>query len=185
GRMATGWRQARIWTGMTERVESAADGEASRSGSRGQPLITSRVRLWLVVILVWFMLVSAAITAPVAISLFRPPREHIGQEIRLHGADVGDRRWPTRTPHSEPWPAPDRWDETRQIGFRYFQVRAPGRNPEGNGFTMEVHQYGFPLPIVERVQYWWDWNDPALKGPEATPAMRLLWPGLVLNPLII
>lgn len=155
------------------------------TGGASQSLITPREIRWLIILLIWCVLIAGAITAPLALSLFRPPRENLADEIQLRGDDVGSRSWPSPTPHDVAWPAPDSWNATREFGFRHFRARAAGANPDGNAFSMEVHQYGFPLPIVESVRMWWDWSDPALKGPEPTPALRLLWPGLLLNPILV
>jgi hypothetical protein len=50
---------------------------------------------------------------------------------------------------------------------------------------MEVERYGWPLPTLERVECWWNWNDPALKGPEPDPPLHVARSGLILNPLIV
>jgi hypothetical protein len=44
---------------------------------------------------------------------------------------------------------------------------------------------GWPLPVLEQKQMWWDWDDPALKGPEPDPRLQLLPLGLIVNPLIV
>ena len=50
---------------------------------------------------------------------------------------------------------------------------------------MEVQLLGWPIPVIEEKQMWWDWDDPKLKGPEPDPALSLKMAGLLVNPLIV
>jgi hypothetical protein len=46
-------------------------------------------------------------------------------------------------------------------------------------------RWGWPRPVYEIVTMWWDSGDPALRGPDPVPPERVLWSGVVLNPLIV
>ena len=50
---------------------------------------------------------------------------------------------------------------------------------------MLVRRMGWPLPVLERVQMWWPWDDVKwLTDAESDPALHLVWTGVVLNPLL-
>lgn len=131
-------------------------------------------------LLVLMVLMAAAINVPWALQ-FMHSRTTITQvpTARVQGG-VTDRPWPAATPHADPWPSPDHWTEGGVFGCRYYDVRSNEQN-----FAMVVQHLGWPLPVIEVKQMWWDWNDPALAGPESDAAPSLMIGGLLLNPLIL
>lgn len=135
--------------------------------------------------LAWCMLFAAAINAPFAVSRVETLRHQPASPGSMRRGDDVPKRWPTATPHDEPWPAPTSWNEWRGFGKRRFDVRWANPDPEKNGFSLKLRWSGWPLPVLEQKQMSWDWDDPALTGPDHSPAMRLMPAGLVLNPIII
>jgi len=130
------------------------------------------------------VLLGAAINVPVAVMFIRPDRVQRPQPtVNLSGTVAAARGWPFRTPDDQPaWPAPGQWQRTHRFGYRFTQAWSP-RDAEVR-LSMEYHQYGWPLPVLHRVQMWWPWNDPAWKSAQVSdPALRLDWRGLLLNPL--
>ena len=136
-------------------------------------------------LLIAFIMIAAAVNVPWALSFMRS-RTTIIQvpTASLDATQIPD-EWPARTPHDQPWPQPDDWQEGRVFGCRVFEVRTTASSPETNGFSMELQLLGWPLPVIEVKQMWWDWNDPKLSGREPDPAPTLRLRGLLLNPLIL
>jgi hypothetical protein len=135
-------------------------------------------------LLALFILIAAAVNVPCALSFMRS-RTTKGQLPMAILQDAKVRQWPAETPHKDPWPAPDFWWEGGVFGCRVYDVRARPTEDGAGAFSMSVQHLGWPLPVIEEKQMWWDWNDPSLNGPESDPAPSLLLPGLVLNPLIL
>lgn len=134
---------------------------------------------------VWCMLFAAAINAPFAVSRVETLSHRPASPGSMRWGDDVPKRWPTATPHDEPWPAPTSWNEWRAFGKQRFDVRWPNPDEGKNGFSMKAHLSGWPLPVLVQKQMSWDWDDPALAGPDHSPAMRLAPVGLILNPIII
>lgn len=138
--------------------------------------------------LAWVILVllSAAVNVPIAVSAMRSrttPRPP--ETVDLRGAAAAGRSWPGTTPHQQPWPDPQLWQFAPALGYRSYHAWAPVRGSSDTEFSMRLEHIGWPLPVLEIKRMWWDWNDPALSGPEPDPSPKLLAPGLVLNPLIV
>jgi hypothetical protein len=153
---------------------------------RIQQLTSRAERRRLLLLWLFLVLVGAAVNVPLAISKTRsrttpPPRT----TLNLRGAEAAEKPWPSSTPHPDPWPELEYWVYSRSFGYRHFDARASGPDPEANGFTMDVVHLGWPLPVIEHKQMWWDWDNPSLAGPEPDPAPSLLARGLIGNPLLI
>ena len=153
-------------------------------------LITRREVKRAIILLVAIVLIAAVINVPWALTrvqwlALRHQRTSMRlNEQSLQGPQI-PREWPSSTPHATPWPAPNGWDQTTAFGVRTFNVFG-GKPADGrNGFQMEVEQYGWPLPVLEDKQMWWDWNDPKLNGPENDPPISLMYRGALLNPIIV
>jgi hypothetical protein len=145
----------------------------------------SEVRL-LLVSLVVLVLLAAAMNVPFAITKMRSRSTPVGMKWEQHeGADAAARGWPVSTPHRRVWDAPESWSRWSGFGYEEFHVSSPTPAPGVNGFSMQVQRLGWPLAVVEIRQMWWDWNDPALDGPEPDPRPQLVPTGLVLNPLMM
>jgi hypothetical protein len=145
-------------------------------------LISRREARLLLVALAALVIIGAVINVPLAVSRFRGLTFNTPRGLTLRQPEIGDRPWPAPTPHATAWPAPTQWDEWRGFGERHYNVF---HHSDEARFQMQAELYGFPLPVVENKMMWWDWNDPALKGPESSPPMRLLWRGLILNPILL
>lgn len=136
-------------------------------------------------LLALFVLIAAAINVPWALTFMRSRTTIRSVPIApLEGSDM-PREWPSSTPHDQPWPAPEHWTEGGVFGCRVFDVGAAPSAPGRNGFSMHVQRLGWPCPVIEQKQMWWDWNDPLLSGPEPDPAPSLMPRGLILNPLLL
>jgi hypothetical protein len=138
-------------------------------------------------LLVLFVLVAAVINVPWAVTFMRwSETPSLVPTTRMDRPNA-PKEWPSSTPHAAPWPPPDEWEEGGAFGFRTFNVFGgldlSKTNP--SRFQMEVHLFGWPLPVIEKKQMWWDWNDPTLAGPESDPAPFLRFGGLLLNPLLL
>ncbi|MFK7759676.1 MAG: hypothetical protein AB8C13_06995 [Phycisphaerales bacterium] len=105
--------------------------------------------------------------------------------LNLFGVDAAKQGWPSATPHDVQWPDPKQWVKYWEFGYRDYNVVAPSSDPELNGFSMQVQRLGWPFPAVEVKQMWWNWDDPALSGPEPDPRPLLVPLGVVLNPLVV
>ena len=136
-------------------------------------------------LLVLFVLIAAAVNVPWALSFMRSrTTSRQVPTARLDDALIPG-EWPSSTPHDEPWPPPVQWDEGGAFGCRVYDAGTDRTDADRNGFSMEVQHLGWPFPVIEQKEMWWDWDDPKLKGPEPDPALSLKVMGLVLNPLII
>ena len=139
-------------------------------------------------LLLLFVLIAAVVNVPWALTRMRSrtTRPQVQYTLDLEGADA-PKSWPAATPHHVPWPAPDAWHEGGLFGCRLIQADAWISEPSGGqiDFQMEVEHLGWPYPVIEVKQMWWDWNNPKLAGPETDPAPSLKLQGLILNPLIV
>ena len=135
--------------------------------------------------LVWCMLLAAAINAPFAVSRVETLRHLPASWGSMRIGEDMPKRWPAATPHARQWPNPSSWDEWRGFGKRLLDVGWRNPDSQKNRFSMRVRWSGWPLPVLEQKQMWWDWSDLALAGPTSDPAMRLMPAGLILNPIII
>jgi hypothetical protein len=103
--------------------------------------------------------------------------------INIIGPQAAALPLPARTPHTTPWPPAHQWSETASFGRRRFTTW------HINGANQTTHQidaafYGWPLPALRHIQFWWPWNDAAWATPEpGDHGLRPCWPGMLLNPL--
>ncbi|MFI4897854.1 MAG: hypothetical protein ACIARR_08515 [Phycisphaerales bacterium JB059] len=143
-------------------------------------------RTRLLLIWLFLVLVVAAVNVPLALSLTRsrttPPPE---KSLMLNGAEAAAMPWPSAAPHADPWPELHYWQRQWAFGYNHYDARAPGPDPGANSFAMDVTHLGWPLPVIEHKQMWWDWDNAALSGPESDPAPRLLLRGMIGNPLMV
>ena len=127
-----------------------------------QPFIISRHEAGIAAKLLGvFVLIAAVVNVPWALTFMRS-RLSIGT-VPLVSMDAAQmpREWPSATPHQTPWPAPNYWWEGRVFGCRRFDVRAVDyAHLDRNSFTMDVQQIGWPFPVIEQKQMWWDFDDP-------------------------
>ena len=140
-------------------------------GVPGPPLIKRRERDVAIAIFLVLLFIATAANVPFAVTRIhsrtapRAPRV-----FTLHDDEVGDRSWPTATPHDEPWPAPTYINLEREFGFTHFDVRWHRQDSDRNGFSMQLERMGWPFAVLEVKEMWWDWNDPTLDGPSPTRA---------------
>jgi len=121
-------------------------------------------RLWGTLVLI--LLLLAAVNVPFAVTKIRSRMgQHAVQVVSARDADAAGRGWVARTPQADPWPAPESWSKRVRFGHREYDIRWSNPDPNANGFSMSVQHLGWPLPVIEIKQMWWDWNDPALGNP--------------------
>ena len=140
-----------------------------------------RLRRWLV----WCMLLAAAINVPFAVSRVELVNAASPRGSSFKSVEEMPEHWPIATPHAEPWPAPTYWNEWTGFGKWFFDVRSSNPDPNKSGFTLTLRRSGWPLPVLEQRMMWWNWDNPALKGPKSDPPMLLMPAGLILNPIIV
>lgn len=148
--------------------------------------LDKRERLALVAALVVIVLLAAVVNVPFAVTRIRSrtaPQPPIAVDLR--GPAAAPSGWPVRPPHDFAWPDPNYRVENHAFGFREFHVTAPGATEGAGRFSLQAQHLGWPLPVIEIRQFWWDWNDPALEGPESDPRPSLLPLGLVANPILV
>ena len=136
-------------------------------------------------LLMVFMALAAVINVPWALTRMRSRLDARFVPTSMREGEIPI-QWPSKTPHDKPWPAPTYWVDGHVFGCRTYDVRS--FDPESDGsakFHMDVQHLGWPLPVIELKQMWWDWDDPELDGVEPDPAPTLELRGLLLNPLII
>lgn len=103
----------------------------------------------------------------------------------LFGTDAAERGWVVRTPHDGRWPEPTQWTFRRRFGSREYSIHSESPVPDVNGYQLSLQHLGWPLPVIEIRQMWWDWSDPALQGPEPDPRPHLMPLGIVANPVLV
>jgi hypothetical protein len=132
-------------------------------------------------------LVAAIVSLLVGWGMMPAPQSSpSGTELRLMGTQAAARGWPSSTPQDQPWPSPNDWSRNTLSGIWYYKISAPNSsNSGGNSFSMQLMQAGWPLPVIENKQMWWDWDDPALKGPVPDPAPSILYGRFFLNTAIL
>jgi hypothetical protein len=140
-----------------------------------------------VVSLVLLLFLVVIVSLIFGIERLPSPRAQIsGSQLDLRGPAAGVRGWPSSTPHTKAWPSPQYWVRTTRWGNWYYHVQAPNQtDKDANGFSMQLMQSGWPMPVIERKQMWWDWDDPALKGPVPDPSIQILYGRLALNTLLL
>jgi len=147
-------------------------------------LVDSGFRRRTAVVVGVLLAVAAAINVPLAVFLMgsrtSTPKLKSAPPVR-NTTGVG-MDWPWVTPHQTPWPAPNYWQESTRFGFR--TIHASQVEGQSQVYSMEVEFSGWPLPVIAKVQMWWDWNSPALAGVESEPGPQLVLRGLILNPIL-
>lgn len=132
------------------------------------------------------LLFLAAVDVPYAVTKIRSRTGPVAVlMVDARDGEAAARGWVARTPHADPWPEPETWQMHGRFGQREYDIRWQNPDPNTNGYSLRLQRLGWPLPVIEIKQMWWDWNDPALQGPESDPAPRLMARGVVGNPLIV
>jgi hypothetical protein len=140
-----------------------------------------------VLALVVLLLVAATVSLVVGFNLMPHDQGQIsGNRLTLDGPAAAARGWPSSTPHDTPWPAPNSWDRTRVRGIWDIDAVAPDPNSaSGEDYSMWVVLAGWPLPVLDRKSIWWDSSNPALKGPDNSPPVQILYGKLALDAIIL
>jgi hypothetical protein len=141
-----------------------------------------------------FVLIAAAINMPFAVWCAQspPPGTRPLAVVYLYQSPTGSaaaaaKPWPAATPHAHPWPTPTSYDVERiKFGARRIDCRSHVTiNGVNHGLQMDCHEFGWPLPSIQRVQRWWPWTDPGWKldAPQDV-GFQIRWSGTILNPLM-
>jgi hypothetical protein len=154
---------------------------AAAAGRRGRACGAALLRRWRAAGLLVLVLLVGFAANPYVAACFAPTGSGgWDRNVALWPAPA---TWPAPTPHKEPWPAPERYDISTRLGLRHDRAAAaPGGTKR---LQMEAWRWGWPRPVYERLIMWWDWDDPAMKGPDPTPPTRVIWSGVGLNPVIV
>src|SRR5688572_25679293 len=113
-----------------------------------QPIISNRMKRTAALALIASIAIMATVNVPWALTRmqWRGHLPRVGTSV-LEVPTA--RNWPSSTPNPELWPAPNRWQERKLFGWRYFDVRT-----ESDSFVMNVQQVGWPWPVIEQKQMW-------------------------------
>jgi hypothetical protein len=149
-----------------------------------QSLIPARTKKAAVWLLMAFVGVAAIANVPWALTRMRWRGDVVKVPAKVLENPTSRRYWPSSTPHVAAWPAPRYWMESQLFGWRYFNVNTRG-SARDDGFTMQLQRLGWPWPVIEVKQMWWDFNDPTLAGPQSDPPPSLMIAGLLFNPIAL
>lgn len=95
------------------------------------------------------------------------------------GAEAAAKGWPAATPL--PWPVVTQWSADRGFAYR-LSVAWSSPSPDTTTHQMVFEEFGWPLPVLDRVQLWWPWDDP--KWTTTAPPdseLRIRWSALTLS----
>ncbi|HYE63708.1 MAG TPA: hypothetical protein VD997_17080 [Phycisphaerales bacterium] len=141
---------------------------------------------WHLLILICLALLFAPANYFAARYLSRHPPIPPTSNVDLsYGPDAARLGYSVATPPDQPqWPAPTQVQIEWSLGYRLIGTWSSRDGRPGH--QMRVEEYGWPLPVLVDAQYWWPWDEPEWKSKYAPdPSIRIAWPGVVLNPLII
>lgn len=106
----------------------------------------------------------------------------------LIGAEAAAAGWPAATPL--PWPDVTGWSDERRFAYRRLGAWSwpeppPDADQAKTTHQMELEEFGWPLPVLDRLQLWWPWEDPkwSTKVPHDS-GLRIRWSGLALNSIM-
>lgn len=138
-------------------------------------------------LLALFVLLAAIVNVPWAVTFMRPGAKALRLVGPIREPSPIPAHWPSSTPHQTAWPAPDYWRESKAFGCQAFDVRSvsSSKRKGQNHFSMRVQQAGWPYQVVEEKYLFWDFNDPALQGPETAPAASIQTKGFLLNSALL
>src|SRR4051812_27462316 len=93
-----------------------------------------------------FILAAATVNVPLAVTFIRSS----GALGQISGVFLKEPppQWPSTTPHSKPWPAPNYWVEQTAFGLHAYNVATNSSDNPQFVFQMEVQQMGWPLPVI-------------------------------------
>ncbi|MDF1809342.1 MAG: hypothetical protein P1U42_06570 [Phycisphaerales bacterium] len=141
---------------------------------------------WLARSVIVLVLLAATINVPFALTKMRSHTgAHATNRVMFEDEEAAARGWASNPPHDVEWPDPNHWMKETKFAFREYYISAPKIREDGNNFLMMTQHLGWPLPVIEEREMWWDWDNPAFVGPESNPAPKLLPIGLVFNPLFV
>jgi len=141
---------------------------------------------WLILSLLVVVLICASVNVGFALTKMRSRTDaYAPQQISVEGPEAAAIGWPTATPHDQAWPPPENITRWSSFGIIESHARRSNTEPGRNGYSMQVQHLGWPMPVIELKQMWWDWDDPALQGPEPDPRPMLIPMGLVANPILV
>lgn len=141
---------------------------------------------WLILSLMVLVLLCASINVGFALTKMRSRTGlYAPQQISVEGPEAASMGWPSATPHQHAWPPPESLTRWSSFGFVESHAYKSNAEPGRNGYSMQVQHLGWPMPVIELKQMWWDWDDPALQGPESDPRPMLIPTGLVANPILV
>lgn len=134
-------------------------------------------RTFLVLALLFFACATANLLVAIpATNTRRRPKTLVAN---LFGAEAAAKGWPAATPM--PWPTVTQWSVERDFTYRRWAAWS-GPSPGATTHQMQFDEYGWPLPVLDRVQRWWPEDDP--KWTPAVPpdsGLRIRWFGLTLS----
>lgn len=97
----------------------------------------------------------------------------------LFGAEAAAKGWPAATPM--PWPVVTQWSAEHGFAYR-LSIAWSSPSPDTTTHQMVFEEFGWPLPVLDRVQLWWPWDDP--KWTTTVPPdseLRIRWSALTLS----
>ncbi len=139
---------------------------------------TGAIALLLLLVLVLTAAVANFVIALTAMNA--PPIVPIGR-TNVFGAEASAAGWSAATP--PPWPAPTQvsadWSRTHRVTMHWSSI--DGATTHG----MQHNESGWPWPVLERVQLWWPWDDPAWATTVPPDSgVRLVPLGAIVPPIV-
>ena len=142
---------------------------------------------FILISLLSFVLIGGVINVPLAVTRLhsrlapRPPHTLFASDIEA--AAYG---WPGPTPHTKPWPKPGQVQVYESWGYKHTQAWGPDEPGNNNRHSMYVKLMGWPLPVLHEQKSWWPFDHPDWQtSAEPDPAMKLVWSGMLINPILL
>ncbi len=129
-------------------------------------------RRWIIVAL-FVVLTALGVIANLLVALHATQANGKVGALLMSSAEEEPQQWPTDPPLANLWPESPLLTQ-RQEWTDAVKLNAWAGIPTTH--QMEVHQYGWPVGVLQRAQFWWPWEDPkyAGAGPRET-GIVVLW----------
>jgi len=139
---------------------------------------------WVFVVL---YLLTAAVSYPLAFTAMGTRLESRGMspQVMLNDAKAAAKGWPSPTPHDIAWPSPSMYAVEKRPGVTVTDARGSEKGDRQTSHQMQHEEYGWPVAVMSRTQYWWPQGDPKwATTAKRDTGLRVEWVGMALTPAI-